>query len=195
MGLTNAIDFYRQSDTVGLARKLIGKRLCTEIHGVKCAGIINETEAYCGVTDRASHAYGGRKTDRTKTMYAAGGISYIYLCYGIHEMFNVVTGEKDDPQAILIRSIIPTEGTEEMMKRCNKDQLQGLADGPGKLCKALAIDRSYNGLALDRNPIWIEQAERPIDASEIVAGPRIGIDYAGADAALPYRFLWQGLIP
>lgn len=186
--------FYSEGSTLTIAQALIGKKLCSNIDGVICTGIINECEAYCGVTDKASHAYGGRRTVRTEAMYASGGVSYIYLCYGIHEMFNVVTGEEHDPQAILIRSIIPIVGTEAMMKRCNKSSPKELSNGPGKLCKAMGISRELNGQSLDEEPIWIEDTGIAIDVNEITPGPRIGVDYAGADAALPYRFLWHGVI-
>ncbi len=170
-------------------------KLFSHIDGEICAGVINETEAYCGITDKASHAYAGKRTARTEVMYATGGINYIYLCYGIHLMLNAVTGSIDDPQAILIRSIIPVLGVDVMKARCNKKGVKGLSDGPGKLCKAMGITRVFNGLPLDKAPIWIEANTTPIDPKEINVGPRIGIDYAAEDATLPYRFSWHGVIP
>jgi DNA-3-methyladenine glycosylase len=189
------ISFYRRQDTVQIARELIGMKLFTHIEGKICAGLINETEAYRGVKDKASHAYGGRRTNRTEVMYNAGGVNYIYLCYGIHQMLNVITGSINDPQAILIRSIIPTSGLEVMKTRCNKTIDKDLSDGPGKLCKAMGIHRGFNGMPLDKAPIWIEENNRSIVPKDIKVGPRIGIDYAAEDAALPYRFFWQGVIP
>ena len=189
------LSFYRRPDTLQVARELIGTKLYTHIDGELCAGIINETEAYCGVLDKASHAYAGKRTERTEVMYAEGGVNYIYLCYGIHQMLNVVTGSLDNPQAILIRSIIPDTGVEIMKERCNKTRAKGLSDGPGKLCKAMGIHRMYNGLPLDKTPIWIEANSIKISPTEIKVSPRIGIDYAAEDAALPYRFFWHPVIP
>ncbi|MFW6227276.1 MAG: DNA-3-methyladenine glycosylase, partial [Bacteroidota bacterium] len=136
--------------------------------------------------DMGSHAYGGRRTARTETMYAAGGVAYVYLCYGIHALFNVVTGPADEPLAVLIRGIHPTDGIDEILIRRNHVR-KNLADGPGKLTRALGITTRHNGTVLTGNTIWLEEHLHAPD--EIVnQGPRIGIDYAGEDAKLPYRF-------
>lgn len=190
-----SLEFYQGSDTLSIARALIGKVLRTEIDGKRCAGIINETEAYLGSQDRASHSYGGRHTQRTAVMYEPGGISYIYLCYGIHEMFNVVTHIQSEPHAVLIRSLIPYEGEITMMERCNKKSLKGLSDGPGKVCKAMGIDRSLNGISLDSDMLSISDQGIVVPDSEIQVGPRIGVDFAKEDALLPYRFLWEPPVP
>lgn len=182
-------DFYKQEDVVSLARQLIGKVLFTNIDHQITAGIITETEAYAGVTDKASHAYGGKRTKRTETMFAEGGISYVYLCYGMYDLFNVVTNKADIPHAILVRSIIPYEGLKIMADRRGADKiLPKHVDGPGKLTKALAISRELNGINLWSNTIWIEDKNIQIDEREIVTDTRIGIAYAQEDALLPYRF-------
>ena len=178
--------YYQQQDVVAVARDLLGKKLITHFDGQTTSGIITETEAYAGITDRGSHAYGGRRTTRTETMYSPGGLAYIYLCYGIHALFNVVTGPSGQPHAVLIRSIEPLEGKELMIKR-RKHAKNGLTDGPGKLTQALGIHTGMNAISLLKNTIWLEEA-RHFHDSTIRQGPRIGIDYAGADASLPYRF-------
>jgi len=132
--------FYLQSDVVRIARKLIGKYLLTGNDNMLCGGMITETEAYAGVTDRASHAYGGKRSSRTEIMYREGGIAYVYLCYGIHSLFNIVTNIENVPHAVLIRGILPLIGVEEMLRRTKKSkQGDGLTDGPGKLSRALGF--------------------------------------------------------
>jgi DNA-3-methyladenine glycosylase len=182
--------YYQTNDVVSLARDLLGKSLFTNIQGKLTGGIIAETEAYAGIHDRASHAYGGRKTKRTETMYHKGGISYIYLCYGIHYLFNVVTGDLNIPHAILIRSIFPSQGIETMLKRTGKKKFNSyISNGPGKLTKALGISILHNGIPLNGDTIWIEDNGIQIPNSDIQITKRIGIEYAGPDASLPYRFL------
>jgi DNA-3-methyladenine glycosylase len=152
-------------------------------------GIIVETEAYAGITDRASHAYGGRRTDRTEIMFLEGGVAYIYLCYGIHSLFNIVTHKEGTPHAVLIRGIKPMAGLDIMLKRSGKikpDKLFGI--GPGKVSKILGIHFVQTGESLSGNKIWLENRGIKVKASDIIAGPRIGVDYAGEDAKLPYRF-------
>lgn len=184
--------FYLQEDVVSIARQLIGKVLYTNIDGVITAGIISETEAYEGATDKASHAFGNRRTKRTETMFAEGGIAYVYLCYGIYELFNVVTNIKDTPHAVLIRGIIPYKGLEIMAHRRGVDKIkQKDVNGPGKLTKALSISRKLNGFDLSSNVIWIEDKGIQIDDKQIIADKRIGIDYAKEDALLPYRFIFE----
>jgi DNA-3-methyladenine glycosylase len=182
--------FYQDKDVVKLARELLGKRLCTMIDGKYTAGIITETEAYAGVVDKASHAYGGRLTERTKIMYEEGGTAYVYLCYGLHHLFNVVTNKKGTPHAILIRAIKPEHGIDIMLERRNKKKVdKTLSGGPGTVAQALGINVKYSGHSLLGQQIWIENAGIKVKEEQIVSGPRIGVDYAGEDAKLPYRFI------
>lgn len=188
MKLTN--DFYQRTDVVQIARELLGKELITNIDGELTSGIITETEAYNGIVDRASHAYGGKFTPRTQIMYAAGGVSYVYLCYGIHHLFNVVTNIEGVPHAVLIRNIKPLKGLETILQRRNKTKAnKTLSTGPGTLSQALGIKTIHNGLLLQENTIWIEDAGLKIDPENIKSTPRISVDYAGEDALLPYRFV------
>lgn len=181
--------FYLQEDVVSIARQLIGKVLYTNTNGIVTAGIISETEAYEGATDKASHAFGNRRTKRTETMFAQGGIAYVYLCYGMYELFNVVTNLKDIPHAVLIRGIIPYEGLKTMAQRRGVEEIkQKHVDGPGKLSKALSISRNMNDLDLCSDVVWIEDKGIQIEEDQIVAAKRIGINYAEEDAFLPYRF-------
>ncbi len=181
-------DFYTRPDTIDVARDLLGKVLCSRIDGILTRAIITETEAYVGVDDRASHAWGGRRTKRTEPMYAEGGIAYIYLCYGIHHLFNVVTSSRDDPQAVLVRAGSPLVGIDEMLARRGKDAVdRTLLGGPGSLAKALGITTDLSGCSLLGDRVWIEDHRLGVDS--ISVGPRIGVDYAGTDAARPYRFV------
>ncbi|MEZ5082778.1 MAG: DNA-3-methyladenine glycosylase [Bacteroidales bacterium] len=183
-------DFYRRSDVVKVARDLVGKVIVANIDGILTSGIITETEAYAGITDKASHAYNNRRTSRTQVMYKEGGIAYIYLCYGIHHLFNFVTDVRDVPHAVLLRGIIPLNGKELMMDRCGKSSsLKPYTDGPGKLTRALGINTSLNGENLVTGRIWVEDIGLKIPDNLIYCGPRVGVDYAEEDACLPYRFL------
>jgi DNA-3-methyladenine glycosylase len=184
------VSYYQQDDVVQLARSFLGKYLMTNIGGIITGGIITETEAYAGITDRASHAYNGLRSKRTETMYREGGISYIYLCYGMHHLFNIVTNKKDIPHAILVRGIFPVFGIEKMQQRTGKN-ISGydLTNGPGKLTKALGITTKLNGTPLTGHTIWIEDRSITYHDSDISSGPRIGVAYAKEDALLPYRFV------
>ena len=183
-------EYYASDDVVGLGRDLLGKVVCTNIGGRLTRVIITETEAYAGVTDRASHAYGNRRTRRTEPMYAEGGTAYVYLCYGIHHMFNVVTASAETPHAILVRAGVDLTGLETMLERRGKQRAdKTLLAGPGSLGKALGITTSLTGTSLLDGPIRLEDYGVTIDDANITVGPRIGIDYAGEDAALPYRFV------
>lgn len=187
------VNFYEQSDVVNIAKQLIGKVLCTSINNLFTSGIICETEAYAGEIDKASHAFGGRRTKRTETMYKSGGVSYIYLCYGMHPLFNVVTNIKDIPHAVLIRGIIPLEGKEIMLSRTKKIKIdKSFGIGPGKVSKALGMTCEHNNIDLTANLIWIEDRNIKVENNDIVATPRIGVAYAQEDALLPYRFVWDG---
>jgi DNA-3-methyladenine glycosylase len=185
--------FYLNTDVVHLAKSLIGKYLFTCIDDIVTGGYIVETEAYNGVIDRASHAFGNRNTPRTSTMFMEGGIAYVYLCYGIHEMFNVVTSIEGQPHAILIRAIYPTDGIEAMLWRRNMETLKpNITRGPGSVAKALGISRAINAISLQSDTLWIEDRGLIIPDENIASAPRIGVDYAGEDASLPYRFYVKG---
>ena len=185
--------YYLNQDAVFLAKDLLGKVLFTEIEGEVTAGIIVETEAYFGVQDKASHAYGGRRTDRTEIMYSQGGVSYVYLCYGIHHLFNIVSSVRDEPHAVLIRGIEPLVGKEIMELRRNMPATKAaISSGPGSAAKALGIDRSFNKKDLTGDEIWIEDHHIRYTPEEIAATPRVGIAYAQEDAFLPWRFFVKG---
>lgn len=185
--------FFQRIEVTSIARELLGMHLITCIDGMLTGGRIVETEAYAGITDKASHAYGGRRTARTETLYHAGGVAYVYLCYGIHNLFNIVTGPQDTPHAVLIRGIEPLYGNEVMMARRNMTSIKPqLTAGPGTLSKALAIGREHNGESLESGSIWVGDAgERPC-ATDILSSPRIGVAYAKEDALLPWRFSLKG---
>jgi len=186
------LSYYQQDDVVSLAKDLIGKQISSFIDGYLTAGLISETEAYAGIIDRASHAFGNRRTNRTETMYMEGGVAYVYLCYGIHSLFNIVTNKKDIPHAILIRGIIPIQGIDIMSKRCGRVIKSGLPiNGPGKITRALGINLRHNEISLTGKEIWLDEG-RKVKSEDILSLPRVGVDYAGEDALLPYRFLWEG---
>lgn len=182
--------FYQRHDVVTIAQELIGKVLCTQIGNAPLtSGIITETEAYCGRGDKACHANNGTRTDRTETMYQAGGISYIYLCYGIHHLFNVVTNVEDKADAILIRAVQPIDGKKIMLERRDMQDIEpSLTAGPGRLTQALGITTDLDGTMLTENKIWIEDREIGFSSAPLISTERIGVDYAGEDANLPWRF-------
>ena len=181
--------FYTRNDVVKISRELLGKVLLTNFRNKITAGIITETEAYEGITDRASHAYNNRRTQRTETMYSKGGTAYVYLCYGIHSLFNVVTNKINIPHAVLIRSVFPVEGIDVMSRRRKlKSVTKNFSSGPGTVSQALGIHYSHSGESLQGNKIWIEDKGIKISSSQIQISKRIGVDYAGKDAHLPYRF-------
>lgn len=183
-------EFYRRDGVVGVARDLLGKVLCSCINDRLTKAVITETEAYAGIEDRASHAYGGRRTPRTEPLYGEGGIAYVYLCYGIHHLFNVVTSGQDDPHAVLIRAGSPLLGIDDMLKRRSKTSIdKTLLAGPGSLARALGIRTGLSGTSLSGNQIWIEDHNFFISDDSITAGPRVGVDYADRDASRPYRFV------
>jgi len=185
--------FYHRTNVVTIAKELLGKLLVTTFNGEVTAGRIVEIEAYNGIVDKASHSYGGRRTNRTETMYAAGGIAYVYLCYGIHHLFNVVTNVQDTPHAILIRAIEPVKGTDIMLRRMKKEKADySIGRGPGNVSKALGISVVHTRLSLLQNEIYIADDGAVIKPTQIETGPRIGVDYAEEDALLPYRFHVKG---
>ncbi|TVQ66161.1 MAG: DNA-3-methyladenine glycosylase [Balneolaceae bacterium] len=181
--------FYETDDVVSIARSLIGKVLMHEHSDGITSGMIIETEAYSGTNDKACHACNGRRTARTEVMYGEPGHSYIYLCYGIHHLFNVVTNRAGRADAVLIRALWPLKGMDIMQIRRGTRNLTGLCDGPGKLTQALAITTNLNGLSLTGGALRIEDQGFQTDQNAILQTPRIGIDYAEEDAALPWRFL------
>jgi DNA-3-methyladenine glycosylase len=184
--------FYEGHDVVDIARQLIGKVLVTNFDDIRTSGIIVETEAYAGEQDKASHAYGARRTVRTETMYASGGVAYIYLCYGIHHLFNIVTNKADIPHAVLVRALEPLEGIDEMIKRRKKTKADyTLTRGPGSLSVAMGLHKNFTGTSLiTSDEMWLEDRKLPV--GNILSGPRIGVDYAAEDALLPYRFWVEG---
>ena len=185
-------EFYMRDDVVAVSRELLGKVLCTEIHGERTAVVITETEAYAGVTDRASHAFGDRRTPRTEPMYGPGGTAYVYLCYGIHHLFNVVSNESGVPHAVLVRAGEVHTGLETMLERRGKNAAdRTLLAGPGSLAQALGITTALTGRSLLDGPIRIEDHGLQVEDSQIRVGSRVGIDYAAEDAVRPYRFRLQ----
>lgn len=181
-------EFYERSNVLLISRELLGKVLCTNYNGKLTSGIIVETEAYAGVIDKASHAYNNKKTNRTKIMYDSGGVAYIYLCYGIHHLFNVITNSKNIPHAILIRAIEPINGIETMLTRRNKKNKDyTLTSGPGSLTKALGITINDSGKSLLSNLIWIEN-QKNINENNVISSPRVGIQYAKDDISNPWRY-------
>ena len=187
------LQFYQRKDVVKIAQELLGKILVTNWEGIVTSGRIVECEAYAGIIDKASHAAGGRRTPRNEIMFGEGGYAYVYLCYGIHHLFNVVTNSTDVPHAVLIRALDPLDGIEEMLLRTNKKKLDHtLTRGPGNISKALGIFTRHSGSSLLGNRIFIEDDNGKYSKKEIGTSPRIGVDYAGTDALLPYRFFVKG---
>jgi DNA-3-methyladenine glycosylase len=179
--------FFQTSNVVELAKQLIGYRLCTNIDNSLTTGIITETEAYAGQGDKACHAHLGRFTKRTAVMYESGGIAYIYLCYGIHHLFNIVTNTKGNADAILIRAFEPEHGIEIMQNRRKKAELdKTLTSGPGNVSQALGLAKTHNGKSVSSDEIWFETTDN--SSIELIETTRIGIDYAEEDASLPWRF-------
>lgn len=183
------VSFYQRENILQIAKELVGKVLVTNWNGKVTSGRIVELEAYNGIIDRASHAFGGRRTNRTEIMYAHGGVAYVYLCYGIHHLFNVVTHSKDVPHAILIRAIEPIEGIAEMLVRTRKKKADyTLTKGPGNVAKALGIVTAHSGYSLRSKELFIADDGFVVAAKQLRSTARIGVDYAGDDALLPYRF-------
>jgi DNA-3-methyladenine glycosylase len=190
------LDFYISTDVVQIARDLLGKVLVTVFEGQRTAGLITETEAYRAPDDRACHAFGNRRTARTEVMFREGGTAYIYLCYGIHHLFNVVTAPKETAHAVLVRAIEPVEGLDVMLKRRGQAAkadgrvATALTTGPGALSRALGFTTRWTGqsLLLPDSPVWIEDRGVVFSETEIAAGKRIGVDYAGTCAERPWRF-------
>jgi DNA-3-methyladenine glycosylase len=185
-------EFYTRSNVLTVARDLLGKLLVVPApDGQRVSGMIVEVEAYRGPEDRASHAYGGRRTRRTETMYQQGGIAYVYFVYGMYYQFNVVSNVADIPHAILVRALEPVEGIEIMRERRHLHPDHNLTNGPGKLCIAMGIDRELDTADLLGDRVWLEEFQT-VKPSQIAKGPRIGIDYAEEWIEKPWRFWIRG---
>jgi DNA-3-methyladenine glycosylase len=183
--------FYNRPDVLQIAQELLGKVIVTKFDGLLTTARIVETEAYNGIIDKASHAYGGRRTNRTEVMYGQAGTAYVYLCYGIHFLFNIVTNKTDIPHAVLIRAAEPLEGIDTMLRRTGKPKADfTLTKGPGNVSKALGIDKVHTGYSLFSADLYL--ADDGYVPDNITATLRIGVDYAGADALLPYRYIIKG---
>jgi DNA-3-methyladenine glycosylase len=185
-------DFYERDDVAQIAKDLLGKYIITKFDQQTTVGRIVETEAYAGIIDKASHAYNNRRTARTEVMFGPAGVSYVYLCYGIHHLFNVVCNVKDRPDAVLIRGIEPVEGINVMLRRFNKEKADSsIGRGPSNVSKALGISTKHTGLQLQSRHIWL--AEDNVSTSfNVLTSPRIGVDYAGDHALWLYRFFIEG---
>ena len=183
--------FFTDQDVVHIAQQLLGCRIETNFEGAYTSGIICETEAYRAPEDKASHAYNHRRTARTEIFYGKGGYSYIYLCYGIHHLFNIITGPIDTPHAVLVRAVIPVQGIDIMMERRNTENQNILTNGPGKWTSAFGITTTWSGIDLldNRSPIKIFPPTSAFSEVEIMATPRIGIDYAEEWVDVEWRFL------
>lgn len=182
-------EFYVRPDVVQIAKELLGKFLLSRIQDSVTGGMIMETEAYAGPEDRASHAYNNRLSTRTEIMYHSGGVAYVYLCYGIHHLFNIVTNIEGIPHAVLIRAIDPSDGIDLMLRRRHmKKVAPNLSSGPGTLTQALGIQTSLTGTDLTGNQIWLEDRGIVVSENQITASPRVGVSYAGKDANKPWRF-------
>ena len=181
-------EFYTRPDVLEVARDLLGKKLVVaNRNGSRTAGIIVETEAYRGPDDRASHAWNGRRTQRTETMYGAGGTAYVYFVYGMYNQFNVVTNVAEIPHAVLVRALDPVEGLETMRRRRRGRSEYELTSGPGRLCLAMGIDRKLDKADLLGDRVWVEEGIS-ISPQKIARGPRVGIDYAEKWVMKPWRF-------
>ena len=182
--------FYQRDDVVQISREFLGKYLMVDIDGEVAGGMIVETEAYSHVGDKACHSHLNRRTTRTEVMYRPGGVAYVYKVYGFHYLFNMITNVKDKPDAVLVRAIEPTLGLEVMQRRRNLPEVMPrLTAGPGMLTQALGITKQHYGISLTTgDTIWIEDRGVVIKEDQVIASPRVGIDYAGEDAQLPWRF-------
>ena len=188
-----SLQFYSRKNVVKIAEDLIGKILVTNFEGIITSGRIVETEAYVAGIDKASHAFGGRRTARNEHMYAAAATAYVYICYGMHQMFNIVTNKKNVPDAILIRAIEPMEGIDVMLQRSGKTTLDAtITRGPGNVGRALGIFKAHSGTLLLEDSIYIASDGYKIKKEEIGVSGRIGVESAGKDALLPYRFYVRG---
>ncbi len=187
------VEFYDRPGVVTIAKELIGKIIVTKFDSVVTSGRIVETEAYIGLTDRASHSFGGRRTARNEYMYAGAATAYVYICYGMHHLFNVVTNKKDIPDAVLIRALEPIKGIDQMLKRTGKKTFDNtLTKGPGNAAKALGISKGHSGINLLKNEIFITDDGFEVNKKIMGISRRIGVESSGDAALLPYRFYVKG---
>lgn len=187
------LSFYSRKDVVKIAKELLGKIIVTNIGGLITSGKIVETEAYVGIIDKASHSFRGRRTARNEHMYSPPGTAYVYICYGLHQMFNITTNDKEIPDAVLIRAVEPLEGIDIMLQRTGKKILdKTLTRGPGNVGKALGIFKHHSGSYLLDEEIYLLDDRNKISKKKIGISKRIGVESAGADGLLPYRFYVKG---
>jgi DNA-3-methyladenine glycosylase len=187
------LSYYAQKDVVSISKDLIGKIIVTNFDGIITSGRIVETEAYIAFTDKASHSFSGKRTPRNEHMYSAAGTAYVYICYGMHQMMNIVTNENNIPDAILLRAVEPLQGIDHMLKRRGKKQSdKTLTRGPGNVGKALGISKLHSGFSLLGNEIYLMEDHFKISPEQIGISPRIGVESAGKDAKLPFRFYVKG---
>ena len=187
------IDFYNRTDVIQVAKELLGKIIITNIDGNKTSARIVETEAYIAITDRASHSYNGKRTERNEHMYGPAGNSYVYICYGMHHLFNVVTNNAGTPDAVLIRAAMPLSGIEIMLQRTNKLKADyTLTKGPGNMAKALGISKQYSGVNLQGTKIFLAEDDFIVSPKDLGISKRIGVDGAGEAAIYPFRFYIKG---
>lgn len=185
------LSFYISDDVVQVAKDLLGKYLFSKIGGKLTGGRIVETEAYNGRNDKACHAY-HKRTPRTEIMYEKGGVAYVYLCYGVHHLFNIVTNREGLADAVLIRGVEPIIGIETMMLRRKKEAIKKLTAGPGSLGQALGINKEMSGTDLSGDIIWVASQIQKEEGFKIETDVRVGVDYAEEDALLPWRFYISG---
>jgi DNA-3-methyladenine glycosylase len=183
--------FYLEPDVVKVAKNLLGKFLVTDLSGGLTSGMIVETEAYSW-RERGCHAYQGKKTNRNAVMFGPGGVSYVYLCYGMYELFNVVTNQDGVADAVLIRALEPADGQDVMLRRYKAKSIKRITSGPGKLTKALGITRTHNFEHLTGDKIWIEDRGTEVKPAQRIASARIGLNFESPDALLPWRFTING---
>ena len=187
------IQFYKRPDVVLIAKELIGKIIVTNFNGLITTGRIVETEAYAGLTDRASHSYGGKRTARNEHMYAGAATAYVYICYGMHHLFNVVCNEKNIPDAVLIRAVEPLTGIAVMQARTGKLKAdKSLTKGPGNAAKALGISKIHSGINLLKDEVYLADDGYTVEAKSIGISKRIGIDGTGDAVLKPFRFYVKG---
>jgi DNA-3-methyladenine glycosylase len=180
--------FYTGTDTLEIAKQLLGTTLCSNFNGIITKGKIVETEAYCGIEDRGCHAFKGRLTDRTKVMYQPGGVVYVYLCYGIHYLFNVITHIEGMPHAILIRAIEPIAGFEMILERTNRKKIDHtIGAGPGLVSLCMGFKKEHTGISLLSDEIWIDKGAS-IPKNKIIDSPRVGMNFEGEYKLIPWRF-------
>ena len=183
-------NFFLTNNVQKIAQDLLGKIIYTNINGQITSAVITETEAYQGPEDKASHAYNNKRTKRTEVMYKNGGCCYIYLCYGIHYLFNIITNKKNIPHAVLIRSGEVRSGLKHVKRRRGDNiSTSKLLQGPGNFTKGLGINMDLNEIYLNKTQIWIE--DTLISKKEIQKTPRIGVEYAAEDALLPWRYILE----